>query len=206
MKNPLNYQITEYDCGPTTVMNGISYLFAREEIPPDVLRHVMIYCLDSYNHKGEFGKSGTSSMAMMFLSHWFNQFGKAKKFPIYSEYLAGEEVEIGQNSRIISALQQGGAVVVRLTYGCWHYSLLTETKGEDIYLFDPYYRKREFTQEGIAMVHDAPYTKNRKITFEVLDRRDRSPYALGPVKTREAMILFNKETRKIPDQTIEYFI
>lgn len=36
MKNPLNYQTTEYDCGPTTVMNAVSYLFNREEISPDI--------------------------------------------------------------------------------------------------------------------------------------------------------------------------
>ncbi len=27
MNNPLRYQITEYDCGPTSVLNGISALF-----------------------------------------------------------------------------------------------------------------------------------------------------------------------------------
>lgn len=36
MNNPLRYQITEYDCGPTSVLNGISALFPREVIPPDI--------------------------------------------------------------------------------------------------------------------------------------------------------------------------
>ena len=90
MKNPLNYQVTEYDCGPTTLFNAMSFLFKREEVPPDIMKHIMLYCLDAYNGKGEFGKNGTSRMAMMFLSEWFNQFGKVKKFPIHSEYLTGE--------------------------------------------------------------------------------------------------------------------
>lgn len=34
MKNPLHYQLSEYDCGPTSMMNAIAYLFEREEIPP----------------------------------------------------------------------------------------------------------------------------------------------------------------------------
>jgi len=42
MKNPLNYQTTEYDCGPTTLINAISYLFRREEIPPDVIKHIVL--------------------------------------------------------------------------------------------------------------------------------------------------------------------
>ena len=37
MKNPLHYQFSEYDCGPTSMQNAISFLFEREEIPPEVL-------------------------------------------------------------------------------------------------------------------------------------------------------------------------
>lgn len=33
-KNPLHYQLSEYDCGPTAMLDAISYLFPREEIPP----------------------------------------------------------------------------------------------------------------------------------------------------------------------------
>ena len=57
MKNPLNYQTTEYDCGPTTVMNAISFLFKREEILPDITKSIRQYCLDGYNRKGEAYKS-----------------------------------------------------------------------------------------------------------------------------------------------------
>lgn len=52
MKNPLHYQLSEYDCGPTTMLNAISFLFEREEISPVVIRNVMLYCLDSYNGEG----------------------------------------------------------------------------------------------------------------------------------------------------------
>ena len=38
MKNPLHYQFSEYDCGPTSMMNAIAYLFEREEIPPEAVR------------------------------------------------------------------------------------------------------------------------------------------------------------------------
>ena len=78
MKNPLSYQTTEYDCGPTTLLNAMRYLFKREEIPPDIIKHISLYSLDSYNDKGESGKNGTSSMAMLFLSEWLNKFGKIK--------------------------------------------------------------------------------------------------------------------------------
>ena len=58
MKNLLIYQSTEYDCGPTTLTNAIRYLFDREEIYPDIVKYIMLYCLDSYNEAGEVGKRG----------------------------------------------------------------------------------------------------------------------------------------------------
>ena len=61
MKNLLIYQSTEYDCGPTTLTNAIRYLFDREEIYPDIVKYIMLYCLDSYNEAGEVGKRGTSA-------------------------------------------------------------------------------------------------------------------------------------------------
>lgn len=206
MKNPLNYQVTEYDCGPTTLFNAMSFLFKREEIPPDVIKHIMLYCLDSYNTKGEFGKHGTSRMAMMFMSEWFNQFGKMKKFPIQSEFLAEEEVYMGENSKVMYALQQGGAVVVRVMYGCWHYVLLTGADQENVYLFDPYYRKKPFSQKGLKLITDMPCTRNRSVPWEMLNSTGKGAYALGPVETREATVIFNRETQKRPVDTIEYFI
>lgn len=32
LKTPLAYQATEYDCGTTTLINALRYLFARGEI------------------------------------------------------------------------------------------------------------------------------------------------------------------------------
>ncbi|MDR1563331.1 MAG: peptidase C39, partial [Oscillospiraceae bacterium] len=109
MKSPLQYQRTEYDCGPTSFMNAVSFLFNREEIPPEVLRNVMLYTLDSYNSKGEACKHGTSQMAMSFVAGWLNQYAKAAKFPIACEFIEDDDVHISSNSQIISALQQGGA-------------------------------------------------------------------------------------------------
>ena len=42
MKNPLHYQLSEYDCGPTSMMNALAYLFEREEIPPEAIRNMML--------------------------------------------------------------------------------------------------------------------------------------------------------------------
>ncbi len=206
MKKPLNYQVSEYDCGPTTMHNAISFLFQRQEIPPDVVRYITFYSLDAYNDKGESGKNGTSRMAMMFLSSWLNQFAKCGQFPISCEYISGHDVKMEQNSRIAQALQLGGAVVVRVYYGEWHYVLLTGIRDNEVSLFDPYFRKRPFKQTGISLVTNEPFTRNRIVDTAFFNSEKRTVYAFGPKDTREAVLLFNNHTRLSADKTIEYFI
>lgn len=138
MKSPLRYQFSEYDCGPTTMLNAVSYLFEREEIPPEIIRNVMLYSLDCYSQNGEPGRAGTSRMAMMFISNWLDGFGRATNLPLSSQYLSGKSVYIGQESFINDALHRGGAAVVRLFYDVEHYALLTgELPDGRILMFDP---------------------------------------------------------------------
>ena len=148
MKNPLRYQMTEYDCGPTSMLNAVSYLFQREEIPPEIVRSIMLYCLDCFGSDGASGKCGTSCMAMMFLSNWINSFGQTGHLPISSKYLSGQSVNFSQNSALRDALRRGGAAVVRVDLEGWHYVLLTHICGDQIFLFDPYYRAEPFSDGG----------------------------------------------------------
>jgi hypothetical protein len=206
MKNPLSYQTTEYDCGPTTMINAISFLFDRKEIPPDVIKFIMLYCLDVYNEQGEVGKRGTSCMAMMFISNWLSQFHKVKNFPIETDYITNEDVFIGQTSKIVVGLQQGGVVVVRLYFEEEHYVLLTGIDNGYVYLFDPYYRTQDFEEEGIELIKNAPMKMNRKVPFSYFNKETKEIYSLGPKDGREAVILINKTTQRTPESTIEYFI
>ncbi len=205
MKNPLSYQYTEYDCGPTSMLNAISYLFHRDDISPDVIKCIMMYCLDGYNNRGEAYKSGTTKMAMMFLSNWLNQFGKVKKWPIDTHVLHGSIVTISENSKVVECLQQGGVCVARVMLGGWHYVLLTGIDEEYVYIFDPYYRKNAFREEGILIVKDEPTRMNRKVRHNVLDSEGKGHYALGELDERECIILYNTKTRKTYE-SIEYII
>jgi hypothetical protein len=205
MKNPLSYQATEYDCGPTSIRNGISYLFNREEIPPDIIKAIMMYCLDGYNKKGEAGKKGTSAMAVVFLSSWFNQFGKMKRFPISSEVLDTEDIYISRDSKIAECLQQGGAAVVGVMLGCWHYVLLTDIDDEYVYLFDPYYRKNPFREDGVDIITDSPTKMNRRVKHSIMNSLGKANYSMGAIENRECMLIYNTNTRKTIDN-IEYFI
>lgn len=131
MNNPLRYQMTEYDCGPTSMLNAVSYLFQREEIPPEIVRSIMLYCLDCFGADGACGKCGTSCTAMMFLSNWINSFGQTGHLPISSQHLSGREVNFSQNGQLRDALRRGGAAVARVDFEGWHYVLLTHTHEKD---------------------------------------------------------------------------
>ena len=206
MKNPLLYQRSEYDCGPTAMLNGISYLFDREEIPPEIIRNIMLYCLDCYGADGVSGKSGTSCTAMMFLSNWLNGFGQAGHLPISSLYLSGEAVNFRQDGLLRDALRRGGAAVVRLDLEGWHYVLLTDIREDRVCLFDPYYRAEPFSDRELQMVHDHPDAYNRIVPVRYLEREAREVYALGPVQGREAVLLFNENTKLTEESTVEYII
>ncbi|MDO5345832.1 MAG: peptidase C39 [Lachnospiraceae bacterium] len=206
MKIPLHYQISECDCGPTAMLNALSYLFEREEIPPEVIRNVMLYSLDCYNSEGIPCKSGTSRMAMMFLSHWLNDFGRIGRLPITSSYLSGEDVFVGEKSRINDILRRGGAVVVRLFLDEWHYVTLTGAEDGKIRMFDPYYWTEEFPQKEAVIVMDHPMEYNRIVPEGFFNREETELYALGPKEGREAVLLANQEKIMTEEKTIEYFI
>ena len=206
MKIPLRYQMTEYDCGPTSLLNGISFLFEREEIPPEVVRNIMLFCLDSYGTDGFSGKSGTSHTAMQFLSHWLDGFGQTGRLPLSSAYLSGQNVSLGPDSRLRDALRRGGAAVVRLDLDGWHYILLTGIEGDDVYAFDPYRIDGPLGVEGVETTDVHPDCCNRIIPASLLEREAIAPYALGPLDSREAVLLFNGNTALTEASTVEYMI
>ena len=206
MKNPLHYQISEYDCGPTSMLNALSYLFSREELSPDIIRNIMLYSLDCYGPSATPGKNGTSRMAMMFLSHWLQGFGKAGGLPVSSQYLRGSEVKIDIDSKINNALHCGGVAVIRLYYDVAHYVLLTDEKDERIYMFDPYYKEDNFDEPEIIVTLNQPKKYNRIVPFKYFNRESEELYSLGIIDEREAVLLFNDNNKLTAENTIEYFI
>ncbi|MBQ5501889.1 MAG: peptidase C39 [Selenomonas sp.] len=206
MKNPLRYQVSEYDCGPTSMLNAVSYLFAREEIQPEILRNIMIYSLDCYGQSGVLGQSGTSRMAMMFLSRWLSGVGDAGLLPIECQYLSGKSVYLGEQSLVVDALNRGGVVVMRLYMDGEHYVLLTKREGENIYLFDPYYMTENPFGSEIEFNLEQPCRYNRIVPFACFNREEVAPYALGKVAEREAVLLFDTRNKLTAERTIEYFI
>jgi len=202
MNNPLSYQASEYDCGPTALRNAISFLYERKEIPPEVIKYINLYCMDCYNQEGEPCKSGTSAVAMAYVASWLNQYGQMKKWPVHCQVLGTDDIYLGQNSRIIGALQQGGVAVVRVVLECGHYVLLTGVEGEYVHVFDPYYWPHEFLDKRILTVLDQPELLNRKIHWDVFNNEGKDYYNLGLKEKRECVLIFNKESRQEGEATV----
>ena len=206
MKTPLRYQITEYDCGPTSLLNAVSFLFEREDIPPEIVRNIMLYSLDTYGADGVSGKSGTSHTAMMFLSHWLDGFGKTGRLSIRSDYLTGRDVNLKPDSRIVSAIRRGGTAVVRLDLDGWHYVLLTGLEGDAVLVFDPYDPSEPIQADDVRVVREQEGCYNRVVLLARFETQELSPYGFGPFETREAVLLFNTAVELTEENTVEYVI
>ncbi len=203
MKNPLNYQSSEYDCGPVSLINGIRYLFDREAVFPDVIKFIMLYCMDTYNDAGEICKRGTSPAAMDYICNWLNHFSQVKEFPIHCEHITAEEVIITPDSKIMNALKNGGVVVLRLFLEVSHYVLLTGIEDDRILLFDPYYEEEsdpdfdeEYKTDEIRFVYDLPKKANRSVSIKRLNSTGTDYYEMGDYSCREALLMFHTSESK----------
>lgn len=189
MRSPLHYQATLYDCGPTTILNAIMFLFEREEIPPDLVRHIGICTLDSYNKEGRCGMSGTSGAAIRYFGSWLNELRFAGLLPARGEYLEKENVTVAPGGRILSALAKGKAVVLHVFHGYGHYILLTGICEDGICAFDPYFEGNLISRPGVIAVTDQPLSHNVILPASVLEDTGRDYYSMGEIWTREALII-----------------
>lgn len=198
MKNLLNYQTSEYDCGPVSLLNGIRYLFEREDIYPDIIKFITLYSMDTYNEEGELCKHGTSTAAMNYICSWLNHFSEMKKFPLQCEFYSGSSVTLEEDSPIMQALKDGGVVLLHVFLEVEHYVLLTGIEKDRILLFDPYYEElddpnldKEYDTDEIIFITDQPKKANRSVALERLNRTTRDYYEMGEYYVREALIMKN---------------
>lgn len=194
MKVPLRYQTSEYDCVPTTFLNAFTYLFEREEIPPEVMKAIVLYSLDTFDRSGEAGKYGTTRFAIEFICRWLNYYHDVKGFGVECERLECQSVNLGNCSKMISCLQNGGVVLARIYLDAWHYVLVTDIDEKDIYLFDPYYREEQFDDDEIDMIDNSPFAMNRRVSRKRFGSFDRKYYALSETREREC-VLMNRRTQ-----------
>lgn len=191
MKTPLRYQITEFDCGSVSLLNCITYLFKREEIPAELVKAISSYTLDCYDEYGNLGQKGTSREAVQYLSRWIVNFSESKDFGLTCEYLSGENVTL---EKIKKCLSNDGCINLRTYQSCEHYVTVTGIDEGFVYIFDPYYRPESYykNNKSISCVLDKPFNYNRIVNIERFLNNHEYEFALGPTPKREC-VLFNRK-------------
>ena len=197
MKNQLIYQSSEYDCGPTTVLNAIRFLFEREEIQPAILKHIWLMGIDTYCDAGHIGCHGTSHASMRYMAEWFRGYGKGCSFPVRAEYLEGGDAVLEPGSAAWKCLEKGGCVVMRCYTGkIPHYVLLTELlDGGEIGLFDPYEEEPDFTGPGRRVVEGRPREMNRAVRYDLINLTEPEDYAMGELSERDLLLIWRDKKK-----------
>ena len=201
MKIPFRYQVTEYDCVPTTFINAMQYLFKRDEIPPVVIQKIMQYSLDTVNKRGELGKGGgTTGLAVQLILQWLESY-QNKSFAFNKcEYLPQEQIHLRQGNKIMSCINGGGVALLSVgldnTGSLFHYLLalgIDDNDAGSIKLFDTYYRVRNFTGKDAEKLmwlgNSYGQEPNLKIMRKHLDSETYAKYSMGPTFVRECCLL-----------------
>ena len=191
MKVPLRYQNTEYDCGTTSFVNALAYLYDREDIPVELLKAIYRFTLDVEGKDGTIGEGGTSRKHAQLLAKYFVEFANENdQFDIKCKILYGENVTL---ERMKNSLENNGVIIARCWQDTEHYVLITKIDDNFAYLFDPYYLKDDYyvEDEDVAIVSHESFTHNRVVKIERLFDESLNDFSLLEADKR-SVILINR--------------
>jgi hypothetical protein len=213
-KNPLNYQVGDYDCVPTTFINAITFLIGRTEYRPEILKKIETHTLDipyyriitqkgttrrgpppknipKENKIKEIGSGGTSSRSVQELVKELDLYHKQNFDPFRCEYVDKAKIT---SQKMIKALDSGAVVIVDVRLGNeGHYVLITKIKGNEVYLFDPYYQEKSAIKDKeIKVITDHPFEYNRMIPLTRLFAEGKKDYMMGKKEHREMILIWKQ--------------
>ncbi len=191
MKVPLRYQNTEYDCGTTSFVNALAYLYDREDIPVELLKAIYRFTLDVEGKDGTIGEGGTSRKHAELLAKYFVEYANDNdQFDIKCKILYGENVTL---ERMKNSLDNNGVVIARCWQATEHYVLITKIDDNFAYLFDPYFLNEDYyvEDEDVAIVLNETFTHNRIVKIERLFDESLKDFSLLE-KNRRSIILLNR--------------
>ena len=191
MKVPLRYQNTEYDCGTTSFINALAYLYDREDIPVELIKSVYKFTLDVEGKDGIEGTGGTSRHHAELLAKYFIEYAnKNDEFDINCKILYGKDVTLEKMKKITD---DNGVIIAR----CWqdneHYVLITKIDDNFAYIFDPYYLEENYyvKDDDVAIVLHETFTHNRLVKIERLFDESLKDFSLLE-EAKRSVILLNR--------------
>ena len=191
MKVPLRYQNTEYDCGTTSFVNALAYLYDREDIPVELLKSVYKFTLDVVGKDGIKGTGGTSRKHAELLAKYFIEYAnKNDEFDINCKILYGKDVTL---EKMKNSLDNNGVIIARCWQDTEHYVLITKIDDNFAYIFDPYYLEEDYyvKDEDVAIVLHETFTHNRLVKIERLFDESLKDFSLLE-EAKRSVILLNR--------------
>ena len=191
LKIPLAYQVSEYDCGSTSLLNVFSYLFEREEIPAIIVKSIYSYAMDETDSSGNVGQGGTSRESMQKLVMWLTEYAKNFDFDIISEYFSGEEVTLDILNKYINFK---AVILVRCYQNVEHYILIINIDEKYAYVWDPTYVSQDnnVNDDAIEFIFDKPFSHNRIIKLGRLFEDSKNDFSFLSENNRE-MVIFQRK-------------
>lgn len=190
MKTPLRYQLRNFDCGSTSILNCISYLFDREEMPIEVVKLIETYSSNCYAEDGTLNNSDLTRHIMFFISKWINEYAKQHRVPLSCFYLNSYEVDI---TKIKRCLQAGGCVNMKtFRDNEQHNVMLVKIDNDYAYLFDPIYDETP-NNENIIIDNNLTSSFNRKVKIDYFLSESMKELSMGPEKNRETILFFRTD-------------
>lgn len=188
MKTPLSYQVSEYDCGTTSILNGVKYLLKRGEIPAALVKAIELYTLDTYDKNKVSGADGTSPKALEFLSYWINE--QMKKFNVKLRTKIIDDLDI-DSEYFSSVITKGAVAVLRVWDDCEHYVLCTKVDKKCVYIFDPYYcPEDDFDEDSeVLLISNKPFEYNRVVSKKRL-KSDKETFSLVREEPQIALLMY----------------
>ena len=189
MKVPLRYQNTEYDCGATSFINALAYLYDREDFPIELLKQIYRFTLDVKGPDGVTGEGGTSKKHAELLADWFVEYAnKNNDFDIKCKVLQGKDVTM---ENIKTVLDKHGVAIARCYLESEHYVIITKIDDYFAYIFDPYYLDKDHyvKDEDVAIVFHEEFTHNRLVKTKRLFDESHKDYSLLEEPHRSVILL-----------------
>jgi predicted double-glycine peptidase len=188
MKVPLRYQMTKYECGTASLLNAIAYLYDREETPVELLKTIFNYTIDDFGSDGRLGDGGTSSEALMLVTHHLNNYAKETGFNIKAEFFSRSDV----NERLFQKhLKSGTVAVVWVWQTNGHYVLVNKIDDNKVYIFDSWYMMGDKydKDDEVEIVPDNLQKYNRVVSQNRFFSHGNADFAQGKFEKREVLFI-----------------
>ncbi len=187
MKTPLRYQITEFDCGTTTFINALAYLYEREDIPVTLIKNVYKYTLDNEGKSHIVGEGGTSNDAVRRLTHWITTFANCHEFGLKLDLLLADDVSLQEIRKCIA---DHGCVIARCYQVSEHYVLITDIDDDYVYIWDPYYfEENYYDKDDCVHLVNGKSTYNRMVRLARLMGESKKDFSLMEKDKREVLLM-----------------